>query len=68
MDTRGRSRVVEAQTENEDQPQLAIIVEIGELRQAAQQQAELMQGQAKEARKREEELACRQNQLFEAFM
>ena len=33
-----------------------------------QQQIELMQKQAEEARKREEELTCCQNQLFEGFM
>ena len=43
MDTRGQSRAVEAQTEHEDQTQLAIAAEIAELRQAVQQQAELMQ-------------------------
>ena len=33
-----------------------------------QQQAELMQKQANEARSRKEELTHRQNQLFEVFM
>ena len=33
-----------------------------------QEQAELMQRQAEEARKREEKLTPRQNQSFEAFM
>ena len=33
-----------------------------------QQQVELMQKQAVEARKREEELTCHQNDLFEVFM
>ena len=33
MDTKGRSGAVKAQTENEDQPQLAIVVELAELRQ-----------------------------------
>ena len=61
MDTKGWSGPVEAQTENEDQPQLAIVAEISELRQVVQQQAELMQKQAEEVRKREEELACHQN-------
>ena len=46
MDTRSRSRAAEAQTENEDQLELAIVAEIAELRQAVQQQAELMQRQA----------------------
>ena len=68
MDTRGQSRAAEAQTECEDQPQLAIAAKIAELRQVVQQQAELMQKQAEEAREREEELARRQNQLFEAFI
>ena len=68
MDKRSRSRAAEAQTENEDQPQLAIAAEIAELRQVEQQRAELMQRQAEEARKRVEELARHQNQLFEAFM
>ena len=40
---RGQSGAIEAQTRNEDQPQLAIATKIAELRQAAQQQAELMQ-------------------------
>ena len=61
MDTRGWSRAVEPQIEDEDQPQLAIAVEIAELRQVVQQQAELMQKQAEEAREREEELTRRQN-------
>ena len=68
MDTIGRSRTAEALIKIEDQPQLAIAAEIPELRQAVQQQAKLRQRQAEEARKREEELAGRQNQLFEAFM
>ena len=51
-----------------DQPQLAIATEIAKLRQAVQQQAELMQKQVEETREREEELAHRQNQLFESFM
>ena len=68
MNTRGLSRATNAQTENEDQPQLAIATKIAELRQVVQQQAELMQRQAEGARKKEEELARRQNQLFEAFM
>ena len=68
MDTKGRSGAVEAQTENEDQPQLAIVDEIVELRQAVQQQAELIRKQVGEAREREEELIHCQNQLFEAFV
>ena len=68
MDTRGQSRATEGQTKNEDQPQLAIAIEIAKLRQVVQQQVELMQKQAEEARKREEELTHHQNQLFEAFM
>ena len=52
---------IEAQTENETQTQLAKVAEISELRQVVQQQAELIPKQAKEARKREKELACRQN-------
>ena len=68
MDTRCRSRATEAQTENEDQPQLVIAAKITELRQAIEQQAELIQRQADEARKIKEELARRQNQLLEAFM
>ena len=68
MGTRGRPRAVEAQTENEDQPQLAITTEIAELRQVVQQQAKIIQKQAEEARKRKEELTHDQNQLFEAFM
>ena len=61
MDTKGWSGAVKAQTENEDQPQLAIAAEIADLRQAVQQQTELMWKQAEEAGKREEELARRQN-------
>ena len=64
---RGQFRATEAQTESEDQPQLAIVAEIFELRQVVQQQAELIQKQAEEARTREEELARSQNKLFEAF-
>ena len=56
MDMRGQSRATEAQTENEDQPQLAIVAESAELGQGVQQQAEMMQKQAKEARKREKNL------------
>ena len=52
MYTKGQSRATEAQAENENQPQLAIAVEIAELRQVMQQQAELMQKQVEEARKR----------------
>ena len=66
--TRGQSRDAEAQTENEDQPQLAIAATIAELRQVVQQQAELMQKQAEEARRREAELKRRQSQLFEVFI
>ena len=33
MGMRGRSRAAEAQTKNEDQPQLTIVAEISELRQ-----------------------------------
>ena len=61
MYMRGQARVVEAQTKNEDQPQLAIAAEIVELRQVVQQQAKLMQEQAEVARKREEELTHCQN-------
>ena len=58
---RGRPRTVEAQAENEDQPQLATAIEIVELRQMVQQQAEIRQKQDKEARNRDKELTCRQN-------
>ena len=68
MYTRRQARAAEAQTENENQPQLAMTAEIAELRQVVQQQAELMQKQVEEARKREEELTYSQNDLFEAFM
>ena len=61
MGTRGRPRAVEAQAENEDQPQLSTAVEIAKLRQVVQQQAELMQKQAEKARNREDELTHRQN-------
>ena len=61
MGTRGWPRAVEAQAENEDQPQLATAAAIAELRQVVHQQAELMQKQAEKARKREEELTFRQN-------
>ena len=46
MYTRGQSRAVEDQTENENQPQLATAAEIAELRQVVQQQAEFMQKHA----------------------
>ena len=49
---RGWSRAAKAQTENENQPQLATAAKIAELRQVMQQQAKLMQKQAEEARKR----------------
>ena len=68
MGTRGRSRVVETQAEDENQPQLATAIEIAELRQVVQQQAEIIQKQAEEARNRKEQLTRLQNQLFEAFM
>ena len=68
MSVRGWSRAVEAQIENEVQPQLATAAEITEWRQVVQQQAELIQKQAEEARSREEEFTRHQNQLFEAFM
>ena len=56
------------QTENDNQPQLVTATEIAELRQVVQQQAELMLKHVEEARRREEELTCRQNDLFEAYM
>ena len=40
MDARGQSGAAEAQTEDEDRPQLAIAAEIAESRQVVQQQAE----------------------------
>ena len=43
MGTRSRPRVVEAQAENEDQPQLATTAEIVKLRQVVQQQAKMIQ-------------------------
>ena len=49
--TRGQSRAAKAQTENENQPQLATATKIVELRQVVQQQAELMQKQVEEARR-----------------
>ena len=67
MGTKGQSGVVEAQTENEDQPQLAIVVEIVKLRKVVVQQVELMHKQTEEVRKREEKLAHRQNKLFDAL-
>ena len=45
MYTRGQARVVEAQAKEENQLQLATIVEIAELREVIRQQAELMQKQ-----------------------
>ena len=68
MGTRDRPRIIETQAEDENEPQLATVVEIAELRQVVQQQAEMIQKQAEEARNSEEELTCRQNQLFKAFM
>ena len=65
--TQGQSRAAKAQAENENQPQLATAIEIVELRQVVQQQAELMQKHVEEARIREE-LTRRHNQLFEAFI
>ena len=43
MSAKGLSGAAEAQTENEDQPKLAIAAEIAKLRQVVQQQAELIQ-------------------------
>ena len=43
MGTRGQPRVIEAQAENENQPQLAIAAEIAELRQVVQQEAKVIQ-------------------------
>ena len=68
MYTRDQARVAEAQVEEENQPQLATAAEIAELREVVRQQVELMQKQAKETRKREEELTHCQNDLFEALM
>ena len=65
---RGQSRAVKAQNENDNQPQLATTAKIVELRQVVLQQAELMQKHVEEARRREEELTRRQNDLFEVFM
>ena len=45
MNTRGWPRAAKAQVKNENQPQLSITIEIVELRQVVQQQAELMQRQ-----------------------
>ena len=61
MYMRGQARVVEAQTEDKNQLQLATTTEITELRQVVQQQAELMQKQIEESKKREEELTHHQN-------
>ena len=41
-----QSKATESHNEDENQPQLAIAVEIAELRQVVQQQAELMQKRA----------------------
>ena len=43
MGTRGRPWAVEAQAENENQPQLATAAEIAELRQVVQQQVDMIQ-------------------------
>ena len=40
---RSRPRVVKAQAENENQPQLATAAEIAELRQVVQEQAKIIQ-------------------------
>ena len=61
MGTRGRPRAVEAQDENENQPQLATATEIAKLRQVVQQQAKIIQKQAEEARNRVKELTRHQN-------
>ena len=68
MYTRCQSRSTEVQNENDNQPQLATATKIAELRQAVQQQAELMQKQAEETRRKKEEFTRRQNDLFEAFI
>ena len=47
MKVRCQSRAAEAQTENENQPQLTTTAEIAKLRQVVQQQAELMQNKPK---------------------
>ena len=67
MYTRGQARVAKVQSEEENQPQLATAAEIAELREVVRQQAKLMQKQAEETKKREEELTCHQNDLFEAL-
>ena len=51
MYTRGQSRVAEAQTENDNQPQLATTAKIAKLMQVVQQQAKLMQKQVEEYKK-----------------
>ena len=48
MYTRGQSRVAEAQTEKDNQPQLATTAKIAKLMQVVQQQAKLMQKQVEE--------------------
>ena len=68
MYMRGQARAVKVQNEDENQSQLVTTAEITKLRQVVQQQAELMQKQAEEAKEREKELTCRQNNLFEALM
>ena len=68
MYTRCQARAAKVQNEDENQPQLATAVEIAELRQVVQQQAELMQKQVEEVRRREEEFTCCQNDLFKSFM
>ena len=47
---------------------MATVAEIAKLRQVVQQQAKLMQKQAEDAKRREEELICRHNEMFEEFM
>ena len=56
MNTRGQARAAKAHIEVEDQPQLTTAAEIVELRQMVQQQTELIQKQAEEARRRNRSL------------
>ena len=68
MYKRAQSRAAKVQNEDNNQPQLVTAAESAELRQVVQQQAELMQKQVEEARKREEEFTCHQNDFFKTFM
>ena len=47
---------------------MAIVAKMAELRQVVQQQEELIQKQAEDAKRREDELIFHHNEMFKVFM